>query len=195
MSYELADTLPVSLIRQYAFCPRIPWFNLVMGWHPPSPLWTQQGVQWHERQQMLQKRRSLKPFGIPAAHYHHNVRLYDAELGVHGIADTLMETADEIIPLEYKHTTRKPTRGHILQLATYGLLAQNHFNKPARRGFILYGNRGQTLPIEITPYQPQVENIISEIRKTLELTLIPPSPATAHQCTQCEYHTYCNDRE
>lgn len=57
-------SVPVSLLRQYAFCPRIPFFYLIRNLHPPFRSWVKQGLGFHEKTQMLAKRRNLSRFGL-----------------------------------------------------------------------------------------------------------------------------------
>ena len=57
-------SVPVSLLRQYAFCPRIPFFYLIRNLHPPFRPWVKQGLGFHEKTQMLAKRRKGKTLRI-----------------------------------------------------------------------------------------------------------------------------------
>lgn len=45
--------LPVSMLRQHCFCPRIPFFQLMRGIQPVGPMWLQQGLNHHVREEML----------------------------------------------------------------------------------------------------------------------------------------------
>ena len=58
------ESLPVSYIRQFCFCPRIPFLSVFLEIKPPSPLWVQDGVDFHEKAAMLQKRRKLSKFNL-----------------------------------------------------------------------------------------------------------------------------------
>lgn len=52
------------MLRQHCFCPRIPFFQLMRGIQPVGPMWLQQGLNHHVREEMLAKRRKLSRFGI-----------------------------------------------------------------------------------------------------------------------------------
>ena len=56
--------LPVSMLRQYCFCPRIPYFYIARNITPVEKEWMSQGIEEHKRQEMLSKRRNLSRFGI-----------------------------------------------------------------------------------------------------------------------------------
>jgi CRISPR-associated exonuclease Cas4 len=53
MSYSL----PISLIRQYCFCPRIPYFQELLKLNPKRPQWVKQGEKLHQQQQKVFKHR------------------------------------------------------------------------------------------------------------------------------------------
>lgn len=59
-----SDSYPVHLLRQYLFCPRIPWFNVVRNLYPATPSWVRRGIRYHEVQQALSKRRNLSRYGL-----------------------------------------------------------------------------------------------------------------------------------
>lgn len=58
------ESLPVSYIRQFCFCPRIPFLSVFLEIKPPPPLWVKDGVDFHEKAAMLQKRRKLSKFNL-----------------------------------------------------------------------------------------------------------------------------------
>lgn len=190
------DSIPASLIRQHVFCPRIPFYNEVLAINPGNRPWQQQGVEYHQRQAMLVKRRRLHRFGLDKAEIKNNLPLRSLKLGIHGICDALCITGQEICPLEFKlHQTRAPQRGHILQLGAYALMAEEQFRLPCKRMFILYGGRGQTAAIAFNDkIRVSVLRNITEIKNNLYKPLLPASSATVAQCGQCEYLNFCADR-
>lgn len=117
-------------------------------------------------------------------------------LNIHGFVDALILTELYAIPIEFKLTCPKPTKGQKQQLAAYALLAQKEFNKSINEAFISYGNKGKAHKIIID------EKLIRETKKTItkidnmiKRQAMPDSSATARQCGQCEYINYCNDRD
>lgn len=191
-----SSSLPASLLRQWAFCPRIPWFMEALGLSPPRPLWVRQGVEHHQRERMLQRRRRLSRYGLEGARLVHNPSLSAPGLGLHGIPDALLETGYSVHPLEFKLGEAPPGRGHELQIAAYGLLAESCFGKPCPSGFILYGARGKTREIRLTEeIRAHMFRVLAELRRSLDNALMPVTSAGTAQCTQCEFLNYCNDRE
>ncbi len=120
-----SSSLPVSLLRQYTFCPRIPWFMETLGLNPPRPPWVRQGIDHHQRERMLQRRRRLSRYGLDEARLVEEPQLRAPELGLHGRPDALLETEDAAYPLEFKLGDSRPANGHLLQIAAYALLAES----------------------------------------------------------------------
>lgn len=188
-------SLPVNLIRQYLFCARIPYFMEVQKLNPSYPLWVKQGSEYHDRQTKLMNRRTLERFNLTDATVEYNVHLSSEKIGLHGKVDALLITDESVIPVEFKMTLKKPSWGHIMQLVAYGILAEEKYGKPCIQGFILHDKRGKTLPIEISnDKKHRLLNLIQEIKNSFE-SVLPSSPASITQCTQCEFYVHCNDRE
>jgi CRISPR-associated exonuclease Cas4 len=188
-------SLPVHLLRQHAFCPRIPYFIEGLGISPETPLWVQQGQDYHARQERLTRDRTLKRFGLDKATRHFRMRLSSKRLGIHGIADAVLETETEIYPVEFKTEFAETGRGQTLQLMSYGLMAEETQHKHFAAGFLLYGQKGKTRRIERTDaLTGDVERALDTVRKNLAAARMPESSAAAPQCGQCEYFNYCNDR-
>lgn len=194
--YEQLNSLPISLIRQHCFCPRIPFYREQLNIQPKTRIWQQQGVDFHQRQQMLNKRRLLSRYGLEQGELIHNIVLTHSELNIHGICDAAIITSSEVIPLEFKLQAAAPVRGHKLQLLAYGLALENRYSLPAQRGFILYGARGKTQLLEFTPSLRQSTTAtIQAIQNNLQRGMLPFSSASAAQCGQCEYLNFCGDRD
>lgn len=190
------SSLPASLLRQHAFCPRIPYYNEVMQLNPGDRLWQQQGVDLHQRQVMLDRRRGLSRYGVGEVIHHHNLALKSEALALHGICDALLESATKVYPVEFKMRAPRITRGMLLQLAAYGMMAEEQYGKAADIGFILVGDRGETKRCYLdAKAKEQVLLAIEQIGDHLSSPLLPASSASAYQCGQCEYLNFCADRE
>lgn len=194
---DTVKSIAASLIRQHVFCPRIPFYNEVMGVNPSNRLWQQQGVSFHERQTMLLKRRNLKQFGLQQPVLKHNLHLRSEVFCLHGVCDAILFTEREACPLEFKlGSLKSPRRGHILQLAAYALMTQEQFGINCNQLFILYGPRGHTYRVSFdSTVRADVLRVVEEIRDNLGKPLLPNSSASDKQCGQCEYLNFCADRE
>ena len=192
----MSFSLPIHLLRQHLFCPRVPWFQEVLNYKPPQPQWVRQGVDFHKRQASVFRHRTLKRFGLEQASKRFHVPVQSDHWKMHGIMDCVLETATAAYAVEIKLAGRKPSKGHVLQVAAYGLLLSDVLGKPCRRAFVVIEEKGKTWPVEMTPSRiAEVLRIRGEISRNLERCRMPDSSATNAQCTQCEYLNYCNDRE
>ena len=188
-------SLPISLIRQYLFCPRIPYYQELMQLNPNRPIWVNQGNEYHEKQQRLFKDRTLKRFGLNQAQMHFKQELLSEKLGIHGIADCILTSSDKIYPVEFKLYGNKPSKSQIYQTIAYGLVAAESQQKQFDTAFILFEKKGKTHKITVTHQQKQkVIKTIKQIKHMLKSGNKPDSSASQQQCTQCEYINYCNDR-
>ena len=188
-------SLPISLIRQYLFCPRIPYYQEIMRLNPARPIWVKQGNEYHQQQQRLFKDRTLKRFGLNTAKLSFNVEVNHEELGIHGIADCFIETPDKIYPVEFKLYGNKPTKSQIYQTIAYGLALAHTLQKPFDTAFILFEKKGKTHKIDVNnKLKQKVINQIDKIQNMLKDGNKPDSSASQQQCTQCEFVNYCNDR-
>lgn len=190
----LPESIPVSLIRQYLFCPRIPW-HMAAGTPAPSPLWVRQGVEHHQKQPRLTRPRKLRTLGLPGAERRFEVPLESATLALHGIVDLILLTEDEVVPVEFKLQDAPPTQAICLQLLAYGLLAEEGFERPFRRGLVICGSRSRTYPVKRTgKLEERLGETLVHLREDRSSPVLPPSSAQANKCTQCEYLPHCNDR-
>ena len=58
--------IPISMLRQYCFCPRVVYYHLVRQITSSEKLWVTQGINEHTRQTMLNNRRNLSRYHIDA---------------------------------------------------------------------------------------------------------------------------------
>lgn len=190
----LPESIPVSLIRQFLFCPRVPW-HMTAGTPAPSPLWVRQGVEHHQRQRRLTRPRKLRALGLANAERHFEIPLESERLGLHGIVDLVLLTDEEVVPVEFKLQDAPPTRAICLQLLAYGLLGEEEYVRPFRRGLVICGSRSRTYPIQRTrKLEDRLEKTLICLRQDRSSPVLPPSSAQANKCTQCEYLAHCNDR-
>ncbi|MFN3603241.1 MAG: hypothetical protein ACK4UJ_00880 [Leptonema sp. (in: bacteria)] len=100
MNYE--DSIPISLLKEYSFCPRIPWY-LNNSYQPvKESLWMIQGSQYHAERENLLKKRLLKKFQKQSVEIFYRVNVFSIKYKIHGILDALLKTQDNLYPVEFK---------------------------------------------------------------------------------------------
>lgn len=191
MLYEV----PISLFRQYTFCPRIVHFQLIRNYRPVYPYWVETGQQEHiDREKRIQKKlpRLLQRlqgrirFQVPV----------ESSLGFHGIADAVIETETQLIPLEFKARTDSINRGTIRQLTGYALALEEHSEKRSPFAYILTGRRTRLQHVRIGDVErTDFEKTLKAIQQLLDDGQLPHSSAGPARCAQCEYLNFCNDRQ
>jgi CRISPR-associated exonuclease Cas4 len=121
--------------------------------------------------------------------------LYDAELGLVGKPDYLVEAGGQIIPVEVKssYVTSAPYDAHIFQLAAYCLLVQRHYGKRPAYGILHYPNR--TYAIDYTPaLEAELLNLLEEIHAQDKHKDPPRSHDSPARCSRCGYRQTCDQR-
>ena len=187
--------LPIHLIRQYLFCPRVVYFLEVLAIPKTSPSWVKEGEAHHKKQAELFKRRTLTRFNLENAEFKSNVNLSNDKIKFYGICDGLIISDTNIYPVEIKFHGTKPTKAQKMQLIAYGILAEKKFGKIFDLGFVLYEKNGKTIPIKVTDSDKnEVIQKVDEVIEMIKIGKLPYSDADEEKCTQCEFENYCNDR-
>lgn len=191
-------SIPVSMLRQWAYCPRIVIFMEVMRIKTPSPMHVSQGVTLHNRYAMLEKRRGLSRFGLEGFQKEFSISMQSKRYGIHGIVDGILIGETGVHVLEFKPERQIVPYGHLYQTMGYGLLAEEHYGKPLKGLHILHGEKGKTVSVvedDLEKYRTKTISIIDDMIHAISLGAIPPSSAHDSKCAQCEYINFCNDRD
>lgn len=190
-------SIPISMLRQYVFCPRIPYYRFLLGQKNRSTLWMQQGEQFQLELEDLLKRRKLTRFGMAGARLEHGIQLESQNLSVHGIVDTLLINETHVVPLEIKLAGGPPVRGQKLQLLAYGLLAAENYHLKFEQGYFLFGKKASHVYVidNDAGNKADLNRVVSGILEMMGTMTKPDSPASKAQCVQCEHGLECNDRD
>jgi len=188
--------IPINLIRQYIFCPRIPYYALLTNIKPIYPRHVTLGSNYHEVQSKLLKNRRFKKLNIDYQKLVSNLYLEDEELNICGEVDLAFITKEEVIPVEYKNIkVPKPSYGHKLQLIGYGKLLSKRYKKPFNKALVIYGKNLKFIQIIITKkLEEDFYKTIKDIENIIKNETLPNSSANESKCSQCEYLNYCDDR-
>jgi len=188
--------IPINLIRQYHFCPRIVYYNLLTNIKPIYPRHVSLGDDYHKLQEKLSKNRKFKKLKIDFEKIIYNQYFEDEDLEISGIIDLALITKTSVIPIEFKENlTKKPSYSHILQLYGYGYLLQKNYNLDFTQAFIIYDKGIKFHHINITPkIKKDFLNTLKNIKEIVNKGILPYSSATEKQCFQCEYLNFCDDR-
>lgn len=148
--------------------------------------------------------RRQKTSGIPAGRiiYSDNRQwnktekvLYDAQLGLAGRPDYLVQQGEKTIPVEVKsgHTPETPYDAHIYQLAAYLRLVEVNFSNRPPYGILAYPKR--TFTIDYTPELEQaLSEIIDDMRSADSRREVDRSHQEPPRCKGCGFRSVCDQK-
>ncbi len=170
-------------IRQYTYCPLIPWIIHHLGiTEPPTESMEIGGeVNAEQKQEIAKKLKLPKPWRI-------EVWLEDRKLGLHGKIDILAGTK-RLIVVEVKKYTRKGIEHYKNQLLAYALLATRKI-APVTKAILVLGNKTIQYPITHQDLK-QAEKLVQKTRKTITSEQPPTTNQNPNKCKTCWYKKYC----
>ncbi len=216
--------LRCSDLRQFVYCPRVIYFRYCLPVRPPPTYKMVEGKLQHEREEELEHRRTLRAYGLADGERHFGVHLSSDRLGLTGVVDMVIARRYEVIPVEFKNIEAQPevkrcqsirsrraeTQSgggeaeegplpsvdlhHKYQLAAYALLAEERWEKPARRCFVYWIMARRAVEVEITPAaRAYTTRLLRQMREMLGSGRIPEGTRRRGRCQDCEYRRFCND--
>jgi CRISPR-associated exonuclease Cas4 len=186
--------LTVTDVRQYFYCPRIVFYRLCQPLRRPTTYKMREGKLAQDRTADLEHERSLRAYGLEEGERHFNVSLRSESLGLQGIIDMVIVTADEAIPVEFKNTTRPPARNHTYQLAAYALLVEERWGLRVRRGFVYRMPLKDATELRLTPsHRSSVRSALTAMRQMVAREQQPEPTERVERCRECEYRCFCGD--
>ncbi len=188
--------IPINLIRQYIFCPRIVYYNLLTNIKPHYPRQVSLGEDYHKLQEKLSKNRKFLKLDIKYDEIILDKYFENEKLNICGIVDLALICENQIVPIEFKFIdTKKPSYSHILQLYGYGLLLSTEYKKDFNTAIISYSNNMKIFKIQVTPkIKKDFFNTLKNIENIVKSDVLPNSSADENKCGQCEYLNFCDDR-
>ncbi len=188
-------TIRVIDLKQYVYCPRILYYQVVLPAVRPLTYKMEAGITAHQVEEGREKRRSLRSYGLADGECTFNVPLFSAALGLSGILDMVIETETELIPVDYKQS-RKIGKHVKLQLMAYGRLLElaHPTGKPVQRGFLYLIPERKATAVPFTPsLRRQLNQAITGLQQIIWQQQMPAPAKQPAQCVDCEFRRFCND--
>jgi CRISPR-associated exonuclease Cas4 len=188
------DLIPVTDLKQWAYCPRVVYYHRVMP-APARPTYKmKEGLAAQDLIENLETRRKLREYGFDGTRRRFGLWLENKELGLAGKIDLLLEADDEIAVVDFKLTSGEPGRNHRVQLAGYSLLAEAALAFPARRAFLyrIPDNRIFAEPVT-EELRQAVKTAVTDIRRMGDTQFCPDPTKVRGRCVECEFANYCAD--
>lgn len=184
----------VTDLKQWAFCPRVVYFEYCLRSVRPRTYKMEAGQDAHEDEERRAKRRNLSAYDLPDGERHFDVWLHSAKLNLIGRLDERVSSLDgDIFPVDYK-LTKSVAPNHRIQLMAYGLLLEENFGVTVTHGYILLIPSRKTVKIPFTSQLRQKTlAILTEIAQMIHQEQMPPPPDKREVCATCEFRRFCND--
>jgi CRISPR-associated exonuclease Cas4 len=121
--------------------------------------------------------------------------LYDAQLGLTGKPDYLVEQNGQIIPVEVKSgkALDAPYDSHIYQIAAYCLLVQRTMDKRPSYGIIHYSDRDFAVDYT-SELESNLLDVLAEMRRDEVRTGVARSHDIPARCHRCGYRDLCDQK-
>ena len=186
--------LTVTDLKQWAYCPRIPYYHHVMPVEFARTYKMQRGRDVEAAVEAMEKRRGFRRYGLERGERRFGVWLHSAALELSGKLDLLIVTADACYPVDFKDTEGGVRYNHRIQLAAYALLVEENFARPAPIAFVYLVPTRQLVTVPVGVKEREVVMCaVVEMRRVIQQENMPgPTPVRA-RCTACEFRNYCAD--
>lgn len=181
-------------LKQWAYCPRIPFYRHVLPVRTAPTYKMQRGKDIQAAVEALERRRGFSAYGMRDGERRFGLWLHSERLGLSGKLDLLVLTPDACYPVDFKDTEGGPRRNHRLQLTAYALLAEEAFERPAPDGFIYLVPEKRVVALALTEAdRDEVRQALAAMRRMVERQELPPPTPVRARCAVCEFRNYCGD--
>jgi CRISPR-associated exonuclease Cas4 len=188
--------LTVTHVLEHLYCPRFTYFEYVLAVperQERRPL-VQKGREVHAERRRINPHYLRKKLGVLRRAF--DVPLASARLGVRGIVDEVLSLADGTsAPFDYKfaEAPRQIYHNQRVQSALYGLLIQEVFQVPVRRGFLCFTRSNHRI-VELTHTDGDYEEtrgVLAEVLEVIQTGRFPRATKWKARCRDCCYRNIC----
>lgn len=186
--------IPVTDLKQWAYCPRIVYYHRVMPAVGKPTYKMKEAVAAQDLIEGLEMRRGLAAYGMEGAERRFDVWMTDEGLGISGKADLVLVGKEEVAVVDFKLTSGEPGMNHSFQLTGYTLLAEAWSGLAARRAFLYRIPDSRVFAVEITErLREMVKGAVGRIMDLSARQECPEATEVRGRCVECEYANYCGD--
>ena len=186
--------LEVTDVKQYVYCPRIPFYRYCLPAIRPVTYGMEAGIRGHTVEQAREERRSLRVYGLSSGERMFEVTLRSERQGLVGKLDMAVRQEHEAAVVDYKLSPGRAGTHFKMQLAAYALLLEEAWGLPVNRAFLYHIPDRKAEEVAITPtLRRRVERTVEAIHAMVEQERIPPPPTNRSRCVSCEFRRFCND--
>jgi CRISPR-associated exonuclease Cas4 len=193
---ESTVSITITHILEHLYCPRFTYFEHVLQIpERQEKRWkVQKGREVHLERSKINKSYLRKKLGVVDRQF--DVPLASETLGVRGIADEVLTFDDGTMgPFDYKFAKApsKPFRNQRIQCVLYGMLIEEHFGRPVKRGYLCYTRANyKVVEIEISErVRQEAINIVADVIGVIQQGYLPLATSQKARCVDCCYRNIC----
>ncbi len=184
-SYD-SSYLPVSLIKEWLWCPVMAWLEY-LGLPEPLP---NHALEPELRSPYEVAEELITYLGVEPKYVVIRPRLRSRRLGIVGNPDLIILYGSEALVAELKTTSSWVLNDHVrLQVCAYALLTKENYSVGSVRAFII-SSLGY-FEVDWVRELPKLLKVISELRRVLTNEVIPEPKHSGLRCRACPYFRVC----
>ena len=193
-STTTATLLEVTDVKQYVYCPRIPFYRYCLPRIRPVTYGMGAGIRSHRQEQAREERRGLRAYGLSSGERIFETLLRSERLGLVGKLDMAVRLEREVVVVDYKLSPGAAGMHFKTQLAAYALLVEEAWGLPVQRAFLYHLPDRKAEEVMVTPMlRRRVGQAVEAIRAMVAAERMPPPPTNRARCLSCEFRRFCND--
>ena len=181
----MSDSLPLSLLNDYLYCPRRAALKAIEGW-------------WGENEHTVLGTLAHEHADLPGYEVARGVTLLRAlpvwseRLGLSGKCDIVERHADgSLVPVEYKKGRRRTFENDDAQLCAQALCLEEMLGSAVRKGAVFHAQSKRRREVEFdSALRSLTEQAIADLHALVDSSAVPPAvfkPA----CEECSLYTLC----
>lgn len=193
----MLDDLPlftVTDLKQFTYCSRVVFYEQCLPRVRPRTYKMDAGRDTHDVEAKRAARRNLSQYGEVAGERYFDVVLTSAHLGLTGIVDEVVRTADGTwFPVDYK-LAKQASPHYRVQLTAYALMLEEAESVAVEKGFIYLIPLRKMVAVPITAQlRERVLTLLTHMREMVIHELMPAPAVNPNYCASCEFRRFCND--
>ncbi len=179
--WSWSDVITPWDVKQYAYCPAIPWLVRQLGVREPETRSMALG-----REERLKRLASLRDLGVQPP-IRLDVEMYSPRLRMAGVCDAVSGDR-RLTVIEVKAFRRKHLAHFKAQLMAYALLSEECIG-PTVKAVLVVQDKAASWDVTADALS-EARRLAARVREVVE-SESPPPVATSPKCAACWYRRFC----
>lgn len=183
----------ITDLKQYAYCPRIFYYQICLPAIRPITTKMQHGIDAHEQEQKRAARRTMHQYHVVAGERHFDVPVFSEQLQLSGQVDEVVVSPEGIFPVDYK-LAKQVGHNHKLQLTAYALLLEEMNGQRIKQGYLYLIRTHEMVAVR---FIPNLRDTVIQSLNAMQMIVVdewmPPPTTHTSRCSDCEFRRFCND--